>query len=193
MTSNNTKQQILQATVAILAHEGYAGTSMRKVAAAVGREQSVIYTHFDNKENLLRETRRYIARYLDSVTRYRTGQPAAVMMRDILSFQLRYRTEIVALLQYFMAMPADFSLNKSGGYVPERAYEHFGEIIRQGVAEGAYCSDDIGFDARTITHMVNGFLIEYFDRPLDDADIDSLVQRLASFVERALQPQEVQA
>jgi AcrR family transcriptional regulator len=185
----NTKEHILASAVQILAREGYAGTSMRKVAAAIGREQSSIYTHFADKETLLRETRLYINRQLDGLQGFATDLAAPALLRAMLEFQFRYRTEIVALLQYFMAMRADFGPT-DGGYVPARAYEHMDRVIRQGVAEGAYHSDDIAFDAKTTTHMINGFLMEYFDRPLSNAEAARLVERLARFIERALSRQE---
>lgn len=182
----NTKEQILRHTTSILAREGYVGTSMRDVAEAAGIKPSVIYNHFADKEDLLRATRMYITRSLDeSLRRSVKTDDVRLRLRQTLAFQLENRENIVALLQYFMAARDDFSETPLG-YVPERAYQHMREIIDQGIDNCVYTSCDVQFDAKSITHMVNGFLMEYFDRHMEPAEIRSLSDKIAGVIERSL-------
>lgn len=185
-----TKEAILFHTAQLLAAEGAAGTSMRKVATAVNREPSVIYSHFADKEALLRATRQYITSQLDTrMQAIPASSDTRQYMKRVLHFQLENRTLIVALLQYFMATRDDFQKNEHG-YVPLRAYQHMREIISQGIEDGTYVSDDVAFDAKAITHLVNGFLMEYFDRELSRKELQELAEQLAGCVDRLLTRQE---
>ncbi len=181
----NTKESIILHTIPILASEGYTGTSMRKVAGAMSREPSIIYAHFVDKESLLRETRQYINRALDESQLYSAGADASTLLRETIHFQFENREMIVALLQYFMASRQDFG-QIDGGYVPARAYKHMESVIRQGIAEGVFHSKFIAFDAKASTHLVNGFLMEYFDRQMNNDILDVVVERLARYIERGL-------
>lgn len=184
--SISTKEQIVENTIPILAAGGYAGTSMRKVATAVGKEPSIIYAHFADKDALLRAVRLHVITYLDGAQHYTDGADAALLLRETLHFQFEHRMKIVALLQYFMAMRGDFPLVEGGGYIPSRAYAHMRRVIENGVSEGVYHSDNIDFDAKITVHLVNGFLMEYFDKVLKKTETERLVEQLAGFIERAL-------
>jgi AcrR family transcriptional regulator len=50
-----TRRRILTAAIPLFARRGYAGTSMRDVAADVGIKASSIYEYFDGKEQMLHE------------------------------------------------------------------------------------------------------------------------------------------
>ena len=184
--TTKTQETIIRSTIPILAREGYAGTSMRKVASSIDREPSIIYAHFAGKKSLLRETRRYINRNLDEAQQYDDALTAGQLLRASLEFQIKQREMIVALLQYFMACPDDFSSVAGGGYVPDRAYQHMARIINKGIAEGVYYSDDVQSDAKASTHLINGYLVEYAQHRMNKSELDSVVSGLASYIERAL-------
>lgn len=186
MAVPSTKDTIIRSTIPVLASEGYAGTSMRKIAGTISREPSIIYAHFADKQALLRETRVYINRYLDAAQQYPRDIHARALLLETLRFQFKHREMIVALLQFFMASRNDFPAVAGGGYVPDRAYEHMARIIRQGIAEGVFASDDIRADAKASTHLINGYLMEYFNHEMSEAELDAVVRHLASFIERAL-------
>ena len=56
------RQQFIEATIATLARNGYARTTLTDVARAAGLSHGLIIFHFDNKEKLLAETLVYLAR-----------------------------------------------------------------------------------------------------------------------------------
>lgn len=51
----NTREAILQATHEILCEQGYGGVSMSRIADRVEISKSVLYHHYDDKDDLLRE------------------------------------------------------------------------------------------------------------------------------------------
>lgn len=194
MKPTNAKSRIIDCTVPLLARHGYAGTTMRSVAAASGVKASVIYHYFTTKDDLLREVRAELNARLDAAFDGAPAAPdAAALLRQRLALNLEHRQDIVALLQYFMAVKADFPPNP-GGYVPPRAYRHMRQIIDTGISEGRYSSADPDFDAKVLAHMVNGFLLEFFPHDLPAVETEALVEKLANFIERSLAPrQEVNA
>lgn len=186
MVSMTTKESILHETTYILAREGVAGTSMRKVAAAVGIEASVIYSHFPSKRALMKATREHIAHNLAiQMAEVTSDGSASDRLRSMLRYQMKSRDIIIAMLQYFMVIREDF-VQHIDGYMPHRAYQHFHEIIAQGVAEGVFYSDDIDFDAKAINHLVGGFLMEYFDQSMSGEQLESVVEKLHGLITRTL-------
>lgn len=52
MPSDERRQQILDAAAELFAHRGFAGTTTRQIAAAVGTTETVLFRHFPTKESL---------------------------------------------------------------------------------------------------------------------------------------------
>ncbi|MCW8895196.1 TetR/AcrR family transcriptional regulator [Sulfurimonas sp.] len=48
----NTKEKILKVSSTLFSELGYKGTSVRKIASAVGIRESALYNHFKNKEEI---------------------------------------------------------------------------------------------------------------------------------------------
>ncbi|HET6754384.1 MAG TPA: TetR family transcriptional regulator [Jiangellaceae bacterium] len=53
--ARDTRTELLEAALDLFARHGYAGTSIRAIARAVGRSESVIYKHFANKQEIFDE------------------------------------------------------------------------------------------------------------------------------------------
>ena len=56
------RQQFIEATIATLARNGYARTTLTEVAATAGLSHGLIIFHFENKESLLTDTLTFLAR-----------------------------------------------------------------------------------------------------------------------------------
>lgn len=52
-TETHSRERILQAALELFSQHGYAGTSVRQIAAHVGLKPSSLYSHFDGKEEIL--------------------------------------------------------------------------------------------------------------------------------------------
>jgi AcrR family transcriptional regulator len=50
----NTRERILDAALTLFASQGFAGTSLRQIAQAVGIKDSAIYAHFESKDDVYR-------------------------------------------------------------------------------------------------------------------------------------------
>lgn len=54
-TGQQTRQEILDVALELFTRQGYAGTSIRDIAEAMGMTKSALYYHFTNKESILTE------------------------------------------------------------------------------------------------------------------------------------------
>ncbi|NEN05445.1 TetR/AcrR family transcriptional regulator [Diaminobutyricibacter tongyongensis] len=55
MATPDTRGRILEAALGLFAERGYAGTSIRDIAGAVGIQSATLYGHFPSKEHILAE------------------------------------------------------------------------------------------------------------------------------------------
>jgi len=55
------RQQLIEATIDVMARKGYSGTTMLDVAKAAGLSSGIVNFHFETKEKLLVETFKYLA------------------------------------------------------------------------------------------------------------------------------------
>jgi AcrR family transcriptional regulator len=55
------RQQLIEATIDVMARKGYAGTTMADVAKAAGLSSGIVNFHFDTKEKLLVDTLKHLA------------------------------------------------------------------------------------------------------------------------------------
>jgi len=183
---NNTRHKILEATVESLAKRGSADTSMRHIAAVVGVEASVLYYYFPNKQSLVDATRTYIIQNLQTdVNNLFIEHNSHNFILDYIEYAFNNRVQLVALLQYFMSV-ADKFIDNGEGYIPQEAYSHLIRYIKLGVQEGRFNEEGIMFKAKTIQHLIDGFLVEYTGRKLTKAQIHHLANSLSLFIENAL-------
>jgi AcrR family transcriptional regulator len=178
----NTKQRIISATISSLALKGYEASSVRDIAAIVGVQSSVLYYYFQNKESLLREARNDIVIRLHTATERmpKNVSPRQYLLTHLL-YQFKHRIEIVALLQYYMAVTDDFPISKYG-YIPAQAYMHMVTYLQMNDVSSTSTKQSLMFRAKGIQHMVDGFLIEYAARSLSSSELTKLVKQLTNFI-----------
>jgi len=181
-----TKKAIITAATDCLALKGYEGASMRDVAAAAHVQTSQIYYYFSDKSELFEAVFRQIIQNLrDDIEPIREIEDVTERMRAIIDYQLRKRKMLAALLNYFVAQSHKFPKRDDDGYVPASAYMHVLECLKIGEASGIYQSHTSMIDAKIIAHIMNGFILEYANRPLAKLQREKLVAAIADFIESA--------
>ncbi len=78
------KQAILQASQKLIAHHGFHGLSMHKLAEEAGVAAGTIYRYFTDKEHIIEETRIYVLQC--------TADIIQKGLRDDMSLKEKYRT-----------------------------------------------------------------------------------------------------
>lgn len=182
----DTKQLILQKAVQSFALSGYEGFSIRILAEQIPITPSVIYHYFEDKDALLKEMFDQLNKNLGS-TRSRLPKKATAseMLKQRIEFQLDNQESIVAVLKYYLAYRDTFKKFKNG-YVPDKSALHIEEVLRFGMETKEFSVENLEDDAKVITHAINGFLLEYYPHIPQGKEKRALVDRIFSFLIRAL-------
>ena len=107
MSGPNRRRQILDVAVEAFAARGYAGTSMREIAAAAGVTKPVLYLHFASKDRL------YVA-LLEEISGALTRQSEDAMAAETPPRE-RVRAAIAAFFAYAEERPAAVRVLLAGG------------------------------------------------------------------------------
>ncbi|HEY7960653.1 MAG TPA: TetR/AcrR family transcriptional regulator [Solirubrobacteraceae bacterium] len=133
---NETKQALLQAAKQLVAERGYAGTSVRELAAASGRNLAAINYHFGSRENLLNEA------VLQSALEWadRIGEepdPVDPQARGLAQLAARARPMLAGIPAgqpgFVVFLEALLQAQRSPE-LKRRLAEHYAEVRRRGVA-----------------------------------------------------------
>lgn len=94
MTTHNTKDRILHATLKLITEHGFEGTSVSKIAQEVGITVGAIYKHFKSKEAIINELYSNIVKILNEAMT--ANVPESLTYKEI--FYLHWRN----LLNFFI-------------------------------------------------------------------------------------------
>jgi AcrR family transcriptional regulator len=182
-----TKHLILEAATMLYAAPGLGTFSIRQLAAHLGTAPSVIYYHFQNENDLLRQMFDYNSTQL-GIKRAKLPNPksAKTMLKQRIDFQLENSESIVAVLKYYFTFRETFPKNKDG-FVPDKSALHIEEVLEYGRMTGEFYSPNIQRDSKVIAHSINGFLLEYYPYKLNEIEKKKLINNIYAFLIRALE------
>lgn len=182
----DTKKIILQKAVHSFALNGYAGFSIRILAEQIPIAPSVIYHHFEDKDALLKEMFNQLNKSLGNKrSKLPKLSTASEMFRQRIEFQIDNQESIVAVLKYYLAYRDTFKKFKNG-FVPDKSALHIEEVLRFGIETKEFFIENLEDDAKVITHAINGFLLEYYPHTPKGKEKKELIDRIFSFLIRAL-------
>jgi len=184
--ATDTKNTILKKAAYIFALHGYDSFSIRTVAKEIPISPSVLYHHFADKDQLLKEMFDSLNRTLGQ-KRALLPQPATAseMLKQRIAFQIDNQEAIVAVLKYYLAYRKNFQKFKNG-FVPDKSALHIEEVLAYGVKNKEFSVVHLEDDAKVITHAINGFLLEYYPYAPKGEEKNALVERIHNFLIRAL-------
>lgn len=187
--SDAVRQKILDHARRLFAERG-SSLSMRDLAVAAGVSTSVTYHYFKDKDVMLRYLFDADSKQLGADRAALPKMPtAAQSLRQRIHFQFDYAEKIVYILKYYMQYRHTFH-KQPVGYVPPTAYLHITEVLDQGIASGEYAPMDVPAQAKIIAHAINGFVLEYYPDPPQESEREALVEGLANFITRSLEPRK---
>ena len=146
---------------ALFKERGYAGTSVRDLAAAVGIEAASIYSHMSGKEEILQRICFKMAhKFLDALNTLMANQ--SLSPETMLKSAIRQHVLIIA-----NNLPSSAVFWNEWRYMSEpfftdfvnmqRDYEQkFRQIIKEGVEQGAFHIENITFITMAILSSLNG-------------------------------------
>lgn len=184
-----TRRTALQAALGLFAEKGYAGTSVRDIAAAIHVKPATLYSHFPSKSHILAEL----------VNLGHDAQMQAVRA-ELLNSQPDPRVQIVAYMRGHVSAHARFAmlcivanaeLHALEGELAAPALEkrQFSEqllrdIVDRGVAQGVFDVPDAWLAGAAIGGM--GLRVAYWYTPEIDHSIDEIASTYGLYALRIL-------
>jgi AcrR family transcriptional regulator len=175
------KAQIDQTATALFRRRGYAATSMRELAAALGIEAGSIYSHIRSKEELLHRICFRVAEEFMTGLRAATADaeaPAATQLRRAIDSHVRVLIHDVDASAVFLHEWRHLSEPALSEFVQlQRDYEKaFRDMIARGVADGALRTPDPAF--ATLTLFASVTWLPNWYRPDGKLNPDQIAERL---------------
>jgi AcrR family transcriptional regulator len=154
------REEIFDAAAELFTQQGYAATSTRAIAEAVGIKQASLYYHFANKEqilfDLLLATVQPTRAVADALERDPQAGPAAARLWALAAYDVRLLCSGRWNLGALYLLP-ELRADRFADFHDERRRlrEDYGRLIRRGVADGDLTTVD---DAETATHLAFGLV-----------------------------------
>lgn len=187
-TPPTSKDQILDAAQKLLACNGYAGLSMRELAAKSGVAKATIYHHFQDKDALFYATlERDMARVherLVTAANQETGAVAKIsaVIRVYVSLMRERRTVLISVLHELSRKAGDLCT-----FIYERRSHYFttiGTILEEGVADGTFRPLNVEQTSLALIGMINAYMI--FSSHEEALDDESATAKDEQFVEHTI-------
>lgn len=181
---SSSKEELLEAAIDLFATNGYAGTSIRDIASAVGRSVSNVYHHFRNKEDLWIAILEYSVRDLPERLRavaYAEGPPLdnfQQLVRAHLQSSILHRRETkIFFIDEERLSPDGKEINRS---IQKEILDIYMEQLRILQSHGLIRTKQIRVLAFNVLGTINWFLRWYDpERGLEEEEV---FEEIISFV-----------
>ncbi|WP_375417797.1 TetR/AcrR family transcriptional regulator [uncultured Hymenobacter sp.] len=176
------KAQIARTATALFRSQGFAATSMRELATALGLEAGSLYSHIKSKEELLHGICFGRAETLFAGFGEATAdatQPVAVQLRRAIEAHVRVLTRDVAAASVFLHEWRHLSEPARTEFVAlrERYETGFRQLIQRGLDAGELRAPDAAFATLTLLASLNWLPTWY--QPEGKLSPDEIAHRLA--------------
>lgn len=176
------KTQIDHTATALFRARGYAATSMRELATALGLEAGSLYSHIKSKEEILHRVcfglaDNFFASFAQATAD--SSAPVATQLRQAIEAHVRVLTRDSAASAVFLHEWRHLSEPGRTEFLALRdRYEAgFRKLIAQGIADGQLHTPDAAFAALTLLASLNWLPSWY--RPDGKLSPDEIAHRLA--------------
>ena len=187
-----TRRRLIEATMKVIASEGFSGVTMAKVAEKAGLSRGIGNFHFQSKEQLLLETLRTLYKEFDDGWRNAVadaGSSPAEQIRGLIRTTLKppiadYKKVAVWLAYWGEAPSRKNYLKICAAY--DREWDAAVEKILKQMVDDGFNSHGMALAkiAQSLTAMMDGFWVEYLiagDRYSPDDAVKACYAYLASF------------
>jgi AcrR family transcriptional regulator len=185
------RDEIMAKASALFYERGYAATSIRDIADAVGISSSTMYHHFINKQEVLNAiTTNFMTDFVAAtvpVLRDLARTPTE-RIRDVVRIHLAMSDE--RRCELLVGTAVRYALNpqqrREGIKLQQAYHDAVREVIAEGCATGEFHVEDIGLTTMAILDMLNG-VREWFQRT-GPVTLTEVVNRYTTLTLKTLQP-----
>lgn len=178
------KKEILASSQSVLKEKGYAATSVRDIAKALDMEPASLYSHFKNKEDILKIT------CFDMADKFEIAVQevndiyfnAEEKLRMAIKLHVEILTQNLDSALIFIRDWRNLTGTSLDQFVANRnRYEAgFREIVQTGIDEGIFNETDKKFAALTILSSVN-WIVEWY-KPGGNLNAEQIAEKLSDFI-----------
>lgn len=139
------RREIAEAALRVMTDHGYYGTSVERIAKAVGISNSALYQHFDNREDVLRAASELLGDQAQEWIVTPSGSTAMERLDKIAESHLRW--SVSALESFVRPVFASVGVSEKARLEPStphgllRSYDLLLPIVEEGQREGSIRSD----------------------------------------------------
>lgn len=188
------RDQIVEATVTVLAREGYRNASINRIAEQAGISKGLVLYHFTDKNELMRQT---LFRVYEQISEGIAAEidhtrPAPELLRDLVAVTVRrgaaQRTERRALEQIIInqGVAETERMSTISFADKEPLYRAHEELFRRGQQAGDFRDFDVRVMAVTYQGAIDA-MFKYLDTH-PEADAAGYAAELADLLLAAVQP-----
>ena len=188
----HTRQKLIEATMEVIASEGFSGVTMAKVAEKAGLSRGIGNFHFQSKEQLLLESLRTLYKEFDDGWRNavaNAGSSPVDQLKDLIKTTLTPPIadfkKVAVWLAYWGEAPSRKKYLEICA-ARDREWDTAVENILRQLVDGKFNSHGmtLGKIAQSLTAMMDGFWVEYLiadGRYTPDDAVNACFAFLASF------------
>lgn len=180
----NRKDQINQVAQNLFREKGYAATSMRDLAKAIGIEAASLYSHIKSKEELLQNICFRIAtEFFDEYDRVQNGTTdSKQLFRNAVKAHTRVVASNIDASTVFFNEWRHLNEPSLSEFKKQRAaYENrFKALLKEGIEAGVFREVQVSFAMRLVFSTLNGIPTWY--RPDGPLSPDQIADQIADFL-----------
>jgi len=166
------RQQLIDATIKCIARKGMGSTTLGDVAGEAGLSQGIVNLHFESKDNLLKETLRFIAdeyktqfnQVLDT-----SGPGAANRLHALMELDLRPSILDRRKLAVWFAFWGEVKSRPTYRKICEKTDEYYDAVVRELcnelIIDGSYMNISASAVTTALTSMTNGMWLSCLISP----------------------------
>jgi AcrR family transcriptional regulator len=155
------RDQILKNASVLFYERGYAETSIRDIAEAVGISSSTMYHHFANKQDVLHAVvSRFMTDFVDATVPVLRDESLSPVERVRRTVRLHIELSDDRRPELLVGNPIRYALDpeqKQRGIELQTAYhDAFRDVLREGCALGQFRVSDVEVTTMALLDMLNG-------------------------------------
>ena len=178
------KREILALSQSVLKEKGYAATSVRDIAKSLDMEPASLYSHFKNKEDILKITCFEMADKFELAVKEVNDIyfNAEEKLRMAIKLHVEILTQNLDSALIFIRDWRNLTGTSLTQFTAKRnVYEEgFREIVQTGIDEGIFNETDKKFAALTILSSVN-WIVEWY-KPEGNLNAEQIAEKLSNFI-----------
>ncbi len=166
------RQQLIDATMKCIARKGMGSTTLGDVAGEAGLSQGIVNLHFESKDNLLKETLRYLAdeyKAQFNKTYENSGPGAAEKLQALVELDLRPPICDRRKIAVWFAFWGEVKSRPTYRKICDERDQYYDDVVEnlagEIIAEGAYKGVTAESVAMVLTSMTNGLWLSCLISP----------------------------